>query len=140
MRRSIVSAVLLGLSVALLGVGCGSTAATTTTTTTPATTTTEMFISSVNVNGAATYAFTATTAGTVTATLTTVGPDNTVTIGLALGTWNGTACQLILTNDAAVQGAVITGSVSGTGSLCVRVYDVGKLTAAATFEVDIVHP
>jgi hypothetical protein len=109
--------------------------------TTPSTTT-ETFTGSLNINGAATFPFTVATAGAVTATLTTVEPDATIPIGLSLGTWNGTLCSVGsgLFNDNALQGAVVTGSAGSLGSLCVRVYDSGKVTGAMTYSVTVVHP
>ncbi len=91
-------------------------------------------------NGAATYPFTAATAGTITATLATVTPDATVGIGLSIGTWNGAACQVVIANDNAMQTMAITGAVTAASSLCVRVYDPGHLTAPTDFNVTIVHP
>src|SRR5690349_19928982 len=86
----------------------------TTTPTTP-TTVTETFSGTVNQNGAVTHTFTTTTSGTVTATLTTLGPDSTFVMGMSIGTWNGANCQLVLTNDSATQGTVITGGTSALG-------------------------
>ena len=108
--------------------------------TTPGVPTTESFSGSLSVNGATTYQFAASSRGTVTATLTSVGPDSTIIIGFSLGTWNGTSCQTLLANDAAVQGASVLGVVSGVGNLCLRVYDPGKLTGSATYTVDVTHP
>jgi hypothetical protein len=77
----------------------------------------------------------------VTATLTAVGPDNTVVIGLSLGTWNGVVCHIpTLANDQAVQGSTVTGQATSLGSLCVRVYDVGRLTETISYEVQVSHP
>ncbi len=121
-------------------VGCDNPGTVPVTPTTPGVATTESFSGSISVNGATTYQFSATSRGSVTATLTTVGPDSTIVIGVALGTWNGTSCQVLLANDAAAQGATVLGSVSGVGVLCLRVYDVGKLTATATYTVDVTHP
>ena len=109
-------------------------------TTTPAPTTTDTFNGTLNPNGARIFPFTVQAAGTLTATLTTVTPDSTIVVGLDLGTWNGTACQIIIANANAVQGAVVTGSAGGSGTLCVRVYDVGNLTANEDFVVTVVHP
>lgn len=113
-----------------------TTPTTTTTTTTPITE--PLFTGTLKVNGAATYPFTATTGGTITATLTTAAPD--AGIGLSLGTWNGSACQIVIANDNATQAVAISGTVTAASSLCVRVYDVGKLTAPVDFTVTIVHP
>jgi hypothetical protein len=113
---------------------------TTTTATTPTTTITEpTFADTLTVNGATIKQFSTTGRGTVTATLTAVGPDSTTVIGLGLGTWNGSSCQIILDQRAA-QGASLVGQATGVGNLCLRVYDPGTLTAPVTFSVDITHP
>lgn len=119
--------------------GCGNNNSSTPTTPTP-TTVTDTFTGSINPNGAFTHTFTASASGTVTVTLTSVTPDSTVNVGLGLGTWNGVSCQVVLANDNALQGSVITGQLTGGGSLCVRVYDIGKLTASLSYELTAVHP
>jgi hypothetical protein len=105
---------------------------------------TETFSGSVNQNGGMTHSFTTSASGTVTATLTALGPDSTATLGMSLGTLSagGTTCQAVLTNDRSTQGTIITGGVSAFGSLCVRAYDVGTITAATpfTYEITIMHP
>src|SRR5882762_2755763 len=108
---------------------------------TPANTTPifETYAGTLTANGAATYSFVVTAAGLVTATLTSVAPDNTIAIGVALGTWNGLTCQIVLPNDKALQGGGVTGSVNTAGSLCVRVYDVGNVTDPLTYEVKVQH-
>ena len=129
--------VLIALAVGACGGATTTTGGSPTTPTVP--TTTETFTGDLNPNGARTYSFT-TAAGTITAALTTVSPDSTIAIGLSLGTWNGSACKSELANDNAVQGAVLTALASPAGSLCARVYDVGKLVDPITFTVTIVHP
>jgi hypothetical protein len=105
----------------------------------PPATVTETFSGSLTVNGGQSFSFTAQAAGAVTATLTFISPDNTV-VGLALGTWNGTICQVILANDNTSRGITVTGQASSGGNLCTRVYDVGQLGSQATFTVTVVHP
>jgi hypothetical protein len=113
---------------------------------TPSPPVTETFSGTVNRNGGVTHNFTTSASGTVTATLTTLGPDSTATLGMSLGTVsaavNGTTCQAVLTNDQSTQGTIITGGVSALGSLCVRAYDTGAITAGTpfTYEITIVHP
>ena len=126
---------------ALGAAGCNSdtTTPTTTTTTAPATQVTEAFSGSLNINGAVTFNFAATAAGSVNANIKSVSPATTAILGLALGTWNGVACQVVIANDAASAGVTVTGTNSAAGNLCVRVYDVGKLTAAQSIEVTITH-
>lgn len=107
--------------------------------TTPTPDVTETFSGTINQNGAATHAFNVNAGGTVTATLTTLSPEGTIA-GLALGTWNGALCQIVLANDSAVQSNVVTGTVSSIGSLCVRISDTGKLTGATDYTITVVHP
>lgn len=82
----------------------------------------------------------------ITATITAitrqdeVEPDVPIVVGMALGTWNGAICQVVLVNDAAFAGTTIVGSVTGFGSLCVRVYDVGRLEVPINYTIDVVHP
>jgi hypothetical protein len=101
---------------------------------------TETFSGMVNRNGAATHNFSTQASGTLTATLTTLGPDSALIVGMSLGTWNGSACQLVITKDDATQGTVITGGVSSLGSLCVRIYDVGNIVDPINYEITVVHP
>lgn len=111
--------------------------------TNPGTSTTETFAGTLNPNGATTYQFTVGFAGTITATLTTVGPDTTTPIGMSIGTWSGTTCSVGsgLFQDQAVQGAVLVAAISAPGQLCLRIYDgAGTITGPVTYSVDVVHP
>jgi hypothetical protein len=142
MRRLIRGLLLFGvLATSVAACNNNSTTTTTTPTTTTAAPITEPpFTGTLKVNGASVLPFTATTGGTVTATLTSLAPDATIGIGLSIGTWTGSACQVVIANDNALPAAAISGTVTAAASLCVRVYDVGKLTAPTDFSVTIVHP
>lgn len=107
---------------------------------TPRPTITETFSGTLNRNGAATHTFLAEASGTVIATLTTLSPESATAIGLSLGTWNGTACQLVIANTDAAEGAVLLGTASSAGNLCLFVQDVGKFADTASYEVSVVHP
>ena len=131
--------VVLMTALAAGSAGCDTTD-TPTTPTTPVETITETFSGNLNTNGAQTFNFNTAAAGVVNAKLSSVQPDSNTKVGLALGTWNGITCNVVLANDNATQGITVIGNVSGVGSLCVRVYDVGQLTAPITFEVTVVHP
>ena len=117
---------------------CGGTVAAALTT--PTTTNTDTFSGTVTRNGAFTYPFAVQQAGTVTASYTGIGTDNTIALGLALGTWDGVACQILIVNDNATAGAVMTGTVSAAGSLCVRVFDAGYVVDPLAYEVRVIHP
>lgn len=137
MRRTFCGTVLL--IGALLAAGCDNDPDTPDTPTEP-TPVTDTFTGSINVNGAATHTFNVTLAGGVIATLTAVTPDATIPVGFGLGTWNGSSCQMILTKDDALQGNAVTGVTSGAGTLCARIYDVGKMTGSLGYTLTVVHP
>jgi hypothetical protein len=101
---------------------------------------TEVFTGTLTVNGAVTHPFSATTAGSLTATLSNIVPDENPTVGLSLGTWNGSACAVVISTDAAVRTTVVYGTVNQPGQLCVRIYDVGRIASANDYEITVVHP
>ncbi len=112
----------------------------------PAPTISETFAGSVGQNGAVSFTFTTKAAGLATARLTVVNPDATIAVGLSLGVWDGAACQIVISNDNALAGAVVAGNVGGAGTLCARIYDVGKIPAPnpnpfqLAFEFIVIHP
>ena len=113
------------------------------TTPTPANPVTDTFAGQLTPNGAVTHSFNATTGGNVTATLKTIGADNTLVVGFSMGNWNAltSTCSAVKSNDAATGGAKLEGTMTNSGALCVRVYDVGNLTAPTTvYSVEVVHP
>jgi hypothetical protein len=120
---------------------CSGTIANLATTTAPSTTpSTDTFSGTLSRNGAFTYPFAALQPGTVTASYTSVGTDNSITLGLGLGTWNGSACQILIANDNATAGVLVSALANAAGSLCVRVYDVGYVVNPLSYEVKVVHP
>ncbi len=142
MRRSI-STLLLLAALAMGAAGCSDdTPETPTIPNPPGTplTFTETFTGALNTNGAASFPFTAKTAGTVTATLTTVAPDATIAVGFFLGTWDGSACQVVRANDNALQGASMAATATSAASLCVRIYDVGKVITPLNYTLTVVRP
>lgn len=139
MRRSFGGGLVLLALLALGAAGCDEDT-TPTAPTTPTPPVTESFTGTLNRNGAVTFSFSVAATGQVTATLTEL-ESSAVPVGLSLGNWNGATCQIVLANDNAVQGTFVTGTMSGTGDLCVRLYDAsGSLETAVTFRVEVVHP
>jgi hypothetical protein len=92
-------------------------------------------------NGARTHAFTVEQTGSVSATLTSLGGEEGLVVGLSLGTWNGESCQIIIANDKFLKGtsAPVSGTANGTGNFCVRIYDVGKLTGDVGYSIAVTH-
>jgi hypothetical protein len=106
----------------------------------PPPTLTETFSGTLMLNGATTFSFTVNGAGSITAQLTTLSPDSTRPVGVSLGTWNGSICQILLPNDNSIQGSVVVGTASTTGSFCVRIYDAaGTVVNPQMFVIDVFH-
>jgi hypothetical protein len=131
------------LAIALLAVlaaGCDDD--TVTTPITPTVPKTESFNGVVTQNGSQTHNFDVGGAGAVTATLKTIGSDNTLVVSFALGSWTGSACSIVLANDAATAGAELKGTMTGLGTLCARVGDVGNVAAGpgAPYTIEVTHP
>lgn len=116
-------------------------------------TTTETFTGTLTPNGGNTHVFVVATAGTITAALTSVGPDATQTMGFSMGTYSAltNTCTIVLSNDAALQGAQLTGQAATNGSYCMRLFDNGSVAAAQaagtisssnpwTYAVTVTHP
>jgi hypothetical protein len=103
---------------------------------------TETFTGVVTQNGAATHNFDVGGGGAVTALLKSVGSDNTLVVSFALGTWTGSACSVVLANDAATSGAVLNGTMTGIGTLCARVSDVGNIGSGpgVPYTIEVLHP
>ncbi len=103
---------------------------------------TETFTGTLTRNGATSHPFSVTSAGggEVVAVLRAVTPDDTTVVGFSLGTWNGTSCQAVLSSDRAVVLASLLGQATSTGTLCVRIYDIGALVDPQDYEIEVTHP
>jgi hypothetical protein len=104
---------------------------------------TETFTGTVSQGAGDTHDFSVAAGGRVVATLKTIGTDNTLVVGFLLGNWNSTAgsCSVVLLKDDATAGAVLTGTMTAAGPLCVRVYDVGNITSTpVAYSVEVLHP
>jgi hypothetical protein len=129
----------LALAAALTAAACSNN--TPTTPTTPNTpTTTDTFSGTLTPSSGNTFTFITARSGSITSTLTSLGPDSGLTVGMLLGSWNGNACAVQIVKDNAVQGSTILGAASAAGSLCVRIYDVGNLTGPVDFQMTVIHP
>lgn len=114
-----------------------TTDSTTSTTTSPVT---ETWATQLAVNGSTSRSFTAAKAGTATVTLTSVGGSTTQKVGFGLGIPDtlGAGCLFMRSLETAAVAQISTAVDFGT--YCVRVYDLGTLTAATNVTVTIVRP
>jgi hypothetical protein len=143
------SVVILALTSALLGSGCGNTS--TPTSPSPssvpvAPAVTETFVGTLPVSGVKFYSFSIAVYGTVNATLISIGGNGippTIEVNLGIGTPSGTTCNATPTpvqvsGDAGVT-TVVTASEQ-PGVYCVVISDAGNLAGPANFAVTIAHP
>ena len=93
----------------------------------------------LTVNGAATHPFIVQRVGEVSATINALEPDAAAVISIALGTWNGVTCQILLANDAATTNGSVIGQATTVGNFCVRLSDVGRLTAPTNYTITVKH-
>lgn len=101
----------------------------------------DTFTGTLTPNGADTYPFSVSAAGSVRASIAVLDPDPTAIVGLSIGTWNGAACQTVIANDAATQSTAVLGTADRAGRLCVRIYDAaGTLPVPTNYELTVVHP
>ena len=133
--------------VALLAAGCGNNTATspTSTSSTTATTSSITFAGTLNPGDFRFYSFTLSTAGSVVALLASVTDARThlplpVSLEIGIGIPAATDCA---TTTMQVLSAGLVSQMTvplSTGTFCLRVADIGELTAPATFAVRFTHP
>ena len=124
-----------------LTVACGSNGSSVIPTTPAAVAVTETFTGTVAVAGADIHNFTVTQQGTLSVTLTAVGPPSTIFMGLAIGALSGTTCLPISGASVTVQ-AGTAAQLSGTaaaGAYCVAVVDIGNQTAPVDYSLTVSH-
>jgi hypothetical protein len=102
-------------------------------------TVTEQFSGTLTVNGAQTHTFTVPRQGGILAVLADLTPDGGV-VGFQLGTQNGTLCTAVISADTAAEGTRIVGATSTSGEICVRIYDVGQLSAPVEYTIQVEYP
>jgi hypothetical protein len=140
MRRFITRLVPIAAALFMVS-GCGDDSASTTTTTPTTAATVETFTGTLTSNAAFTYPFVVLATGSVSAVLTTLSPDANAPIGMGLGTWNGSVCQVVLANDASVQNSSVPATANASGNYCLRVYDSGgTVVSPESYVVQVTHP
>ncbi|HET9264766.1 MAG TPA: hypothetical protein VFO14_17075 [Vicinamibacterales bacterium] len=106
-------------------------------------TVTETYTGTVARNGSQIHSFISNAHGAVTATLTAVEPTGSPAIGFSMGTWDGTICSAVLTNNNATVTSQLTGTIVGISSLCIRLFDPFTRVpddAPVNYTVTVVRP
>lgn len=124
------------------------TSATTGTGTTTTTVVVETYTGVLNRFGGVTHTFVTNSFGSVQLILLSLdrqyepaeGAENP-TIGISIGTWNGTACSAVVAQDRAAASASILGTANAAGMFCLRAYDAnGSLGGPTAYTIQVTHP
>ena len=107
-------------------------------------TTSETFTGTLAPQGQNPHNFTVAVNGTITISLTAVGPPPTITVGIGLGVPSGTTCSLNLGSGTfGSTQASLSPLVSFTGvppaTYCVVIYDVGNLSNPVDYSITVAH-
>jgi hypothetical protein len=101
---------------------------------------TKTFSGTLAVNGAAVHTFTPTEIGEINVTLKVLAPVSTVTIGMGLGVWTGTSCDVLIADDEAILNELLIGTATGVAEYCARLNDAaGQLTAPTDYTIEVRH-
>lgn len=106
-------------------------------------TVTDTYTGTVTRNGSQIHAFISNRRGTVRATLSAVEPAGSPAIGFSLGTWDGTICTAVQTNNNAAVTSQLSGDIVGISSLCIRLFDPFARVpedAPVNYTVTVVRP
>lgn len=104
----------------------------------PNPTSVDVFASAIGEQGSATHQLPIAFNGAVTVTMLAAGTANA--LGLALGAWDGQVCRLNTVVDTTATGSPAISTTVDPGNYCLRVFDLGNLTASILFTVDTTHP
>lgn len=99
----------------------------------------ETFEGTINLLGADMHVFTTEQTGQATATINSLSPDSAARVTFMFGTWNGNYCTVTFVTDEATTATTFIGNASGPGAFCVRISDIGKLTAPTTYSITVSH-
>jgi hypothetical protein len=102
-------------------------------------TTTETFTGTLAAGGAAFHNFTIAQPGTLTATLTSLSPQTTITMGFGVGQPSGATCSILSGIENAKVSSVLSGTI-GVGPYCVEIYDLGNVQGSDDYTITVIHP
>ena len=143
--RSLSTLSLVAVAAALAGAACGNRIVPTGPSGNPlsASVDVESFVGTLPVGGTRFYSFTVPQDGNVSLTLLSLvenGEPSTNTVNIGIGVPQGTGCTLLDSRTTAAGATPQFTNFYQAAVYCARVADVGTLTAAATFALNIAYP
>jgi hypothetical protein len=100
---------------------------------------TQEFSGPLNVESSQVHPFPVPSRSTITVTLVSVAPLATLSVGLGVGTWDGTSCTLIGADNNARAATALSGTVE-PGNYCAAIFDNGNLTESITYTIRVQRP
>jgi hypothetical protein len=104
-----------------------------------AATMTETFNGVLSAGGASTHLFNVSQAGNLDATVTSLSPQSSITVGFGVGQVTTGGCALISFTESGHVGSDLSGAIN-PGSYCVMIYDVGNVQGSVSYTLTVVHP
>lgn len=105
----------------------------------PTSATRETFSGQLDQRSSTVHPFDIATAGQVDVSISGLGPLESMAVGIAIGTWDGTSCSTLETNANARQGTLALSGTAVSGRYCLQVFDSGNLAGPARYHVQVLH-
>ena len=101
----------------------------------------ESYSGTLNPGETAGFHFTVENPGSLDASIASLSPISTLTMGLQLGSWDAVTetCPRQLYTEGAKVNSVLTGNPQGPGEYCVAIYDIGNLQSPTDFALTVLH-
>ncbi len=102
---------------------------------------TSTFAGTVKTGGTTAFPFTVVNPGAISVSITELGPVSTLTMGIALGSWDATAltCAEQVTTPSATLNVVYTANPSAAGEYCVGIFDTGNVQVSSDFTLKVTY-
>jgi len=102
---------------------------------------TSTFTGTVTTGGTVMFPFTVVNPGKINVSITELAPVSTITMGIALGSWDAAAstCTQQLQAPAATINVVYEADPSAPGEYCAGVYDTGNVQVSTTFTFKVTY-
>ena len=102
---------------------------------------TSTFTGKLTTGGAAGFPFTVVNPGDISLSITELAPVSTLTMGLALGSWDAAAsiCTQQVSTSQATINVVYAATPSAPGEYCVGIFDIGNVQVSTDFVLKVTY-
>lgn len=102
---------------------------------------TSTFPGTLQTGGAVGFPFTVVNPGAISLSIAELAPVSTLTMGLALGSWDAAAssCTQQLSTNTATLNVVFSANPSAPGEFCVGIFDIGNVQVSTDFVLKVTY-